>query len=112
MIAGLLLSMLLPVVGPSAGDPAAGRLAQFSSAGRVVATVTSLEGAVRLPGVEVELREWPNATVLATTVTDAVGQVAFPDVPGGRYTVAATRSGLRRANRQYSTFAQTRSSKS
>ena len=63
-------------------------------AGRVVATVTTLEGTVQLPGAQVELREQPRGTVLATTLTDGAGQVVFPDVPPGRYVISAVRAGF------------------
>jgi hypothetical protein len=62
--------------------------------GRVVATVTTLEGTVSLPGAQVDLREQPGNTVLATTLSDGAGQVAFPDVPPGRYTLVAVRPGF------------------
>jgi len=62
--------------------------------GRVVATVTTLEGTVQLPGAQVELREQPGNNVLATTMTDGAGQVIFPDVPPGRYVLGAVRSGF------------------
>jgi len=65
-----------------------------SAMGRVVATITVLEGTVRMPGVDVELRTAPDDTVIARTETDGVGQVNFPDVPPGRYTVRATRPGF------------------
>jgi hypothetical protein len=64
------------------------------AAGRVVATITVLEGKVQMPGVEVELRAAADETVLARTVTDGSGQVNFPDVPAGRYIVRATRPGF------------------
>jgi hypothetical protein len=63
-------------------------------AGRVVATITVLEGTVRMPGVEVELRSATDQAVLAKTMTDGVGQVNFPDVPPGRYLLRATRPGF------------------
>jgi hypothetical protein len=63
-------------------------------AGRVVATVTTLEGTVHMPGVQVELRVAGDQVVIAKTTTDAVGQVEFPDVPAGRYTLRATRAGF------------------
>jgi hypothetical protein len=61
---------------------------------RVALTVTTLEGTVRMPGVDVELREAPDGLVLARTVTDGAGQVTFPDVPPGRYLVSASRPGF------------------
>ena len=72
----------------------AGQAAQASTNGRVVATVTTLEGTVQLPGAQVELREQPTGTVLATTISDGAGQVVFPDVPPGRYTLGAVRPGF------------------
>ena len=62
--------------------------------GRVVATVTTLEGTVQLPGAQVELREQPGNTVLASTMSDGAGHVMFPDVPPGRYTLVAVRAGF------------------
>jgi len=62
--------------------------------GRVVATITTLEGTVHMPGVQVELREPVQNMVIARTVTDGAGQVMFPDVPPGRYVIAASRSGF------------------
>lgn len=62
--------------------------------GRVVATVTTLEGTVQLPGAQVELREQPGDAVLATTLTDGAGRVVFPDVPPGRYVLGAVRAGF------------------
>jgi hypothetical protein len=65
-----------------------------SASGRVVATVTVLEGTVRMGGVDVELRSIDGNVVLAKTVSDGAGQVTFPDVPSGRYLVQATRPGF------------------
>jgi hypothetical protein len=62
--------------------------------GRVVATVTTLEGTVHMPGVEVELRDPALGIVIAKTVTDGAGQVVFPDVPGGRYLISASGPGF------------------
>jgi hypothetical protein len=67
---------------------------QPAAAGRVVATITTLEGTVRMPGVLVELRESAEGIALAKTTTDSIGQVAFADVPPGRYVVRATRAGF------------------
>jgi hypothetical protein len=61
--------------------------------GRVVATVTALEGSVHVPGVEVELQAEDGMTI-AKTLSDTTGQVAFPDVPPGRYRLRATRLGF------------------
>ncbi len=62
--------------------------------GRVVATITVLEGAIRMGGVDVELRSLDSKLVLAKTISDGAGQVTFPDVPPGRYVVQATRPGF------------------
>src|SRR5687767_6274064 len=62
--------------------------------GRVVVTITTLAGTVHMPGVQVELRMAGDPVVIAKTITDAVGQVEFPDVPAGRYTLKATRAGF------------------
>jgi hypothetical protein len=63
------------------------------TAGRVVVTTTTLEGTVHMSGMQVELRE-AGGLVLAKTVSDGSGQVSFPDVPPGRYTVTAARAGF------------------
>ena len=75
---------------------AAGRLqsGQPATAGRVVVTITTLEGAVHVPGVEVELRAPDGGLVIARSLTDGAGQVAFPDVPPGRYIITAARAGF------------------
>ena len=62
--------------------------------GRVVATISVLEGTVRMPGVEVELKTAGEKMTLAKTITDGAGQVSFPDVPPGRYFISATRPGF------------------
>ena len=67
---------------------------QPDTAGRVVATITVLEGTVRIGGVDVELRSLDGNVVLARTVSDGAGQVMFPDVPQDRYVVQATRPGF------------------
>lgn len=59
-----------------------------------MATVTTLEGHVHLSGVQVELREEGSTAALARTLSDGVGQVIFPDIPAGRYTVRAERPGF------------------
>ena len=65
-----------------------------SDAGRVIATITALEGTVRVGGVDVELRSLDGNVVLAKTISDGAGQVTFPGVPSGRYVVQATRPGF------------------
>jgi len=67
---------------------------QAIESGRVVATITGLEGTVRIAGVDVELRALDGNVVLAKTMTDGAGRVAFPDVPAGRYIIKATRPGF------------------
>ena len=67
---------------------------QAIDSGRVVVTVTGLQGTVRIGGVDVELRALDGNVVLAKTMTDAAGRVTFPDVPAGRYVIKATRPGF------------------
>src|SRR5687767_8395414 len=67
---------------------------QPTTAGRVLVTITTLEGAVHVPGVEVELRSPDEGLVIARSMTDSAGQVAFPDVPPGSYVISATRAGF------------------
>src|SRR5262245_15468160 len=63
-----------------------------SGPGRVVVTV-AVEG-LRVPGVSVALRSVDGNVVIAQTTTDAIGQVTFPEVPAGRYTVQGTHDGF------------------
>src|SRR5262245_42903316 len=72
-----------------------------SGNGQVVVTIV-LEG-VRVPTVGVELRDVVGNVVVARSTSDAVGQVAFPDVPPGRYAVHAARDGF--ADRDSAPFA-------
>src|SRR5688572_17250489 len=58
-----------------------------------VAVVISVEG-LRIPDVQVELRDLNANVIVARTRADAIGQVTFPDVPAGRYVVIATREGF------------------
>jgi hypothetical protein len=67
---------------------------QAIDAGRVIATITGLEGTVRIAGVDVELRALDGNVVLAKTMTDGAGRVEFPDVPAGRYVIKAARPGF------------------
>src|SRR5918995_1034110 len=63
------------------GAPIAAQSSQPASTGRVVATITTLEGTVRMPGIQVELRNPDERIVIAKTETDGAGQVTFGDVP-------------------------------
>ena len=72
-------------------SPADARQAAQATAGRVVATITTLEGSVQMSGVTVELRESGGKLAIAKTLTDGVGQVTFPDVPPGQYVIIASR---------------------
>lgn len=63
-----------------------------SSTGRIVVTI-AIEG-LRIPNVDVELRNLDGNVMVGKTTSDAVGQVAFPDVRPGRYMVHATRDGF------------------
>jgi TonB dependent receptor/Carboxypeptidase regulatory-like domain len=60
--------------------------------GRVVVTIV-VEG-LRIPAVNVELRNADGNVAIARTTSDAIGQVTFPDVPVGRYVVRAVREGF------------------
>lgn len=62
--------------------------------GRVVVTITVLEGTVRVASADVELRSLDGNVVVAKTATDGAGQVVIPAVPPGRYVVTATRPGF------------------
>lgn len=64
------------------------------AAGRVVATITTLEGTVHMAGMQVELRDPATMLMMARTMTDGAGQVVFPDVPPGRYVIAVSRPGF------------------
>jgi Carboxypeptidase regulatory-like domain len=67
---------------------------EVAGAGRVVATVTGLEGTVRVAGVDVDLLALDGNVTLARTMTDSAGQVTFADVPAGRYMLKASRPGF------------------
>jgi len=91
----LLLSLMCCALPARAHPGVAVQAGQPAGNGRVVATITTLQGSVHMPGVEVELRtSSPTATVLAKTTTDGAGLVTFPDVPPGRYILTATRPGF------------------
>jgi hypothetical protein len=62
--------------------------------GRVIATITVLEGTVQIGGVDVELHSVDRNMVIAKSMTDPSGRVTFPDVPSGRYVVKAMRPGF------------------
>src|SRR5829696_8871519 len=90
---GVVLLLFLLHGAPAVGAGLA-QSAQAATAGRVVATITTLEGTVHMPGVEVELRDPDQRIVIAKTLTDGAGQVTFPDVPPGRYIITASRPGF------------------
>jgi hypothetical protein len=75
-------------------SPALAHAAQPATTGRVVAIITTLEGTVHMPGIQVELRDQDQRVVIAETDTDGAGQVIFPDVPPGRYLVTASGPGF------------------
>ena len=80
----------------AAGPTGAGAWARQATTGdgRVVATITTLDGTVHIGGVDVELRAVVGNVILAKTITDGQGRVSFPDVPAGRYTIRASRPGF------------------
>jgi hypothetical protein len=86
------------VVTAWASASAAQPVEQPGTPGRVVATVTTLDGTVHVPGVQVELVAASEAIAIATTTTDGRGIVTFPDVPPGRYLIKAARSGFTSTN--------------
>jgi len=90
-LACLLASLLASVGVSAAGSPLSD---QTATTGRVVVTVTTLEGSVQVSGVDVELREAEGDLVIAKSQTDGAGQVAFPDVPPGQYIVTTSRPGF------------------
>jgi hypothetical protein len=91
VVVALVASLAGPVVAEAAGRP---QTTQAVTTGRVVATITTLEGTVHMAGVQVELIEAGGKLVIAKTLTDGAGQVTFPDVPAGRYTITASRPGF------------------
>jgi hypothetical protein len=90
LVAALLLGPHLSGVAEVA--PSAGSVQPTT--GRIVVTVTTLEGTVEMSGMQVELRQADDGTVLAKTLSDEAGRVTFADIPAGRYTVAANRAGF------------------
>ena len=74
--------------------PAGAGQGEQPTTGRVIATITTLEGTVHMPGVQVELRDPERKMVIARTTTDGAGQVTFPDVPPGRYIISVSRPGF------------------
>lgn len=63
-------------------------------AGRVVVTITTLDGALHLAGAQVELRATQETLAIARSLTNGGGQVVFPDIPGGQYIITASRAGF------------------
>ena len=63
-----------------------------SGPGRVVVVI--VVESLRIPNVNVELRNADGNVPVGKTISDAVGQVTFPDVPPGRYIVRAVRDGF------------------
>jgi len=84
--------LILFLIGAAFGEREAAAAQSVNEPGRVVVTVTTLDGTVHMPGVLVELRE--SSTVLASTTTDATGLVSFGDVPPGRYRITGRRAGF------------------
>jgi hypothetical protein len=97
MMALALACLCSAYAGPAFAAPAntvAPLVHRSADSGRVIATITALDGTVRMPGVEVELRTFDGNVVLAKTSSDGAGQVAFPGVPPGRYVIRAEKAGF------------------
>jgi hypothetical protein len=86
--------LLLSLCGPAFAATGNTQAAQPATTGRVVAIITTLEGTVHMPGIQVELRDPDQRLVIAKTATDGAGQVIFPDVPAGRYLITASGPGF------------------
>jgi hypothetical protein len=84
---GLLVAIVLPLALASVA-------AAQDASGRVNAIITTLEGTVRMSGVQIELRAAADGSVIAKTISDGAGQVTFADVPPGRYVIGASRLGF------------------
>ncbi|CAN5873700.1 hypothetical protein BH18ACI5_BH18ACI5_27520 [soil metagenome] len=85
--------VLISLCGGPMAATARAQAVQTATTGRVVATITTLEGTVHMPGVQVDLRDPDQRIVIAQTITDGAGQVTFPDIPPGRYFITASRPG-------------------
>jgi len=92
--AGPILLALLALFYPAAASADAVQQPPRETNGRVVVTVTTLDGTVHISGVQVELRAASEDAVMASTTSDGKGLVTFPDVPPGRYVVRANRAGF------------------
>jgi hypothetical protein len=90
----VLSAFLQPATASGARSAAVQQPPGSTTPGRVIATITTLDGTVHMTGAQVELREASEVTVLAVTTTDGRGVVTFPDVPPGRYVLKATRPGF------------------
>ncbi len=89
----LILCTCIPGAAPaSAGDAQQIPPSTPAGPGRVVVTLV-VEG-LRIPAVDVELRNVDGNVVVGATTSDAIGQVTFPDVPAGRYVVRTVREGF------------------
>lgn len=86
--------LLVSLWGAAVSASALTQAAQPATTGSVVATITTLEGTVRMPGIQIELKDPDERVVIAKTVTDGAGQVTFPDVPIGRYIITASGPGF------------------
>ena len=86
--------LLVSLWGPAVATALPTQSAQPATTGRVVATITTLEGTVHMPGIQIELRDPDQRIVIAKTQTDGAGQVTFPDVPIGRYLITASGPGF------------------
>jgi hypothetical protein len=87
-----LLVLLVSAADHQAAQPAPVSQSAPSGTGRVAVTLTL--DSLRVPAMNVELRNVDTNVVVARSTSDAVGRVMFPDIPTGRYSAHATRDGF------------------
>lgn len=94
------LSLVLTVIDIGVASAAAGsnrsglQSQQTSPVGPARVVVTIVVEGLRIPGVDVELRNLESNVIVGRTTSDAVGQVTFPDISPGKYVVHAARDGF------------------
>ena len=89
-----LFVLLVLSVTDSQVTPQPAPVSQSAPSGTGQVAVTLALDSLRIPAVNVELRNVDTNVVVARSTSDAVGQVTFPDIPAGRYLAHATRDGF------------------